>query len=64
EAKSYKILGSEVILTPQNTVAVDEKHGLTLMKLLNNLEEHDDVSRVSANYDISDEIMERIQEQL
>ncbi|MCX6999828.1 MAG: YebC/PmpR family DNA-binding transcriptional regulator [Candidatus Sumerlaeota bacterium] len=60
EAKTYKILNSEIAMIPNSTVRVDEKHGATLLKLLSTVEEHDDVSKVWANFDISDEIMERI----
>jgi YebC/PmpR family DNA-binding regulatory protein len=60
EAKTYKILNSEIAMIPNSTVRVDEKHAATLLKLLSTVEEHDDVSKVWANFDISDEIMERI----
>jgi len=42
---------------PQNTVEVDEKQAETLMKMLDTLEDSDDVQRVAANFEISDEIM-------
>ena len=45
---------------PQNTVAVDEKAAETLLKLLEALEDSDDVQRVAANFDISDDVMERL----
>jgi len=60
EAKTYKILNSEIAMIPNSTVRVDEKHAATLLKLLSTLEEHDDVSKVWANFDIPDEIMERV----
>ena len=46
---------------PQTLVAVnDEETARTLMKLLEILEDNDDVQRVQANFEIPDEIMERL----
>jgi transcriptional/translational regulatory protein YebC/TACO1 len=41
-------------------VEVDEHQAETLMKMLDTLEDSDDVQRVAANFDISDEIMARL----
>jgi|GEM_PF-6980137 len=43
------------------TKAVEGKEGETLVKLLNALDELDDVVNVSANFDLSDELMELLQ---
>jgi len=45
---------------PQNSVEIDEGAAQTLFKLLDVLEDSDDVQRVAANFDVSDEIMERL----
>ncbi|MBL1405896.1 MAG: YebC/PmpR family DNA-binding transcriptional regulator [Rhizobiales bacterium] len=45
---------------PQNTVPVEEAKAATLLKLIDILEEDDDVQNVYANFDISDEIMEKL----
>ncbi len=45
---------------PQNTVSVDEKVAETLFKLLDILDDNDDVQRVAANFEVADEIMERL----
>jgi len=45
---------------PQNSISVDEQAAGTLIKLLDVLEDNDDVQRVAANFDISEEIMERL----
>jgi len=60
DENDIKVLSSEIVMIPNSTVKLDEKHATTLMKLLNLLEEHDDVSKVSANFDIPDEIMEKL----
>ncbi|MEO0394310.1 MAG: YebC/PmpR family DNA-binding transcriptional regulator, partial [Pseudomonadota bacterium] len=45
---------------PQNTIPVNEEQAGTLLKLLDVLEDNDDVQTVSANFDIADEVMERL----
>ncbi|MAO54549.1 MAG: YebC/PmpR family DNA-binding transcriptional regulator [Rhodospirillaceae bacterium] len=45
---------------PQNSIAVDEGTAETLFKLIDALEDNDDVQRVSANFDVDDEVMERL----
>ena len=45
---------------PQSTVPVDEETAPSLFKLLETLEESDDVRAVSANFDVSDEVMEKL----
>ncbi len=45
---------------PQTTITVDAEHAPTLFKLLEALEESDDVQTVSANYDVSDQIMQKL----
>ncbi|MFA6465469.1 MAG: YebC/PmpR family DNA-binding transcriptional regulator [Desulfurivibrionaceae bacterium] len=48
-------------MVPKNTVEVaDEKTATSLMKLIDNLEDFDDVQKVHANFDIPDELMEKI----
>ena len=42
---------------PQNTIEVSEKEARTIIALLDVLEDNDDVQRVSANFEISDELM-------
>lgn len=64
EAKGYKVESSKIVMTPENTVPLDEQKGVSLMKLLNALEELDDVSNVSSNYEIPDDVMEKIMESL
>ena len=45
---------------PQNSIAVDEDTAQTLLKLIDALEDNDDVQRVAANFEVDDEIMERL----
>ena len=55
EAESVK-----AIWKPQNNVPVDEEKGSTLLKLLDALEEDDDVQNVYSNFEIDDEVMEKL----
>ena len=45
---------------PQTTTELDEKNAATLLKLLNVLEDNDDVQRLASNFEVSDEVMERL----
>ncbi len=61
EKEGFKPTTAEFTRIPQNTVAVtDEKTAQQVMKLLDKLEEHDDVQNVYMNFDIPDEIMEKL----
>jgi len=51
---------AELTWRPQTTVAIDEEKAQTMLKLLDVLDESDDVQRVSANFEISDDIMARL----
>ena len=45
---------------PNLTVDMDEKNAGTLLKLIDALDDDDDVQTVWGNYDISDEVMEKL----
>ncbi len=61
EAEGFKSTTAELTRIPQNTIEVtDEAVAGQIMKLLERIEEHDDVQNVYANFDISDEIMEKL----
>ncbi|RYE67796.1 MAG: YebC/PmpR family DNA-binding transcriptional regulator, partial [Rhizobiaceae bacterium] len=48
------------IWKPQNTIEVDEERALSLMKLIGNLEDDDDVQNVYSNFEVSDEVMAKL----
>ncbi len=52
--------GVKLAWRPQTQVAVDEAQAGTLLKLIEALDDDDDVQTVWGNYDISDEIMEKL----
>ena len=49
-----------LIWRPQNSVAVEETNATTLLKLYDTLDENEDVQNVFANFEISDEIMTKL----
>lgn len=51
---------AEVTMIPQNMTPIEGKQAESLMKMIDILEDNDDVQNVYANFDISDEEMERI----
>lgn len=61
EADGVKFIETSVAMVPQNTVEItDEKTARQILKLLESLEDHDDVQNVYANFDIPDDIMESV----
>jgi len=57
---NLQIMGAEIQRMPQNTVKLDRKSAESMLKLMEALEEHDDVQNVSANFDIDDDIIEEL----
>ncbi len=51
---------AKLIWKPQNTSPVDVDQGRTLFKLIAALEDDDDVQSVTANFEMSDEVMEAL----
>ncbi len=45
---------------PQNAIAIEEATAGTILRLLDILDDNDDVQRVAANFDISEDVMERM----
>jgi YebC/PmpR family DNA-binding regulatory protein len=60
EKAELPIMEAEVRRVPQNTVKLDRKAAESMMKLMEALDDQDDVQQVSANFDIDDEIMEEL----
>ncbi|NOQ45910.1 MAG: YebC/PmpR family DNA-binding transcriptional regulator [Desulfobulbaceae bacterium] len=61
EKNNVKFLEASIAMVPKNTIDVSiEKTARSLLKLLENLEDNDDVQKVHANFDIPDELMETL----
>lgn len=57
--KNIKVASSEVSMIPQTYVKLTGEDAEHMIKLMDELEEHDDVKNVFANFDISKEDMEK-----
>jgi YebC/PmpR family DNA-binding regulatory protein len=60
EAAGIGLSSAELTMIPKNTVALDESDARKTLRLLDALEENDDVQEVFANFDIPDEVMQAI----
>ena len=60
EAKFSEPRKASLVWRPQNTVAVNDEQGEKLLKLIENLNEHDDVQNVYANFEVSDALFSRM----
>ncbi|MCL4539736.1 MAG: YebC/PmpR family DNA-binding transcriptional regulator [Bacteroidetes bacterium] len=60
EDKGVTISNASLQLLPQNTVRVEGKEAEQVLKLMEALEEHDDVQNVFANFDIDDSVLAQL----
>ncbi|NLZ16237.1 MAG: YebC/PmpR family DNA-binding transcriptional regulator [Desulfobulbaceae bacterium] len=61
EANNFQFSDAGLVMIPRTTVEVsEEKTAQSILRLLESLEDHDDVQKVHANFDIPDEIMENL----
>ena len=60
EAKGIKCQDAEVTMIPTSSIKVEGGEAKQVLALIEALEDHDDVQQVYANFDISDEIMEQV----
>src|ERR1700759_3545300 len=60
EAKFGEPRKATLTWKPQNTVAVDDDKGEKLLKMIETLNEHDDVQNVSANFEVSDALVKKM----
>jgi YebC/PmpR family DNA-binding regulatory protein len=58
--KGIEPSSSEISLLPQTTVRLEGSQARQLLKLMDELEEHDDVQNVYANFDIPDDVMAEV----
>lgn len=60
EQAHIAVESAEITMLPKNYVALDEKAAEQMLRLMEALEDNDDVQNVYANFDIPDEIAERV----
>lgn len=63
ESAGFVVERAEVLQIPSTTKRVEGRDAETLLKLLDALEDHDDVQSVSSNFEMSDELIEQFQGQ-
>jgi YebC/PmpR family DNA-binding regulatory protein len=59
DKEKIAVSSAQVTLLPKSTVDVDARHVEQILKLTEELEDHDDVQNVSANFNIPSELMEQ-----
>lgn len=60
EAAGFKSESAEITMIPQTLIKLDGKQAETMLKMMERLEDNDDVQNVYANFDISEEDMENM----
>lgn len=60
EADGVEVLSSELAYRPTTTVELDEQQAGSLLRLVEALEDNDDVEAVYANFEVDDSILERL----
>jgi YebC/PmpR family DNA-binding regulatory protein len=60
EAAGVEVASSDVAMEPKSTVEVKGNDAKSLLKLIETLEEHDDVGEVHANFDIPDDVLQKL----
>jgi YebC/PmpR family DNA-binding regulatory protein len=60
ESAGIAFSSAELTMIPKNTVALDEADARKTLRLLDSLEDNDDVQEVFANFDIPDEVMQAL----
>jgi YebC/PmpR family DNA-binding regulatory protein len=61
EDKKITLESAEVSMIPKTTIALDEKKAGSVLSLYDALDEYEDVQNVYANFEISDEIMAKLE---
>ena len=60
EARFGEPHAAQILWRPKSTVPVDEESGQKLVRMIEGLEDSDDVQNVYANFEIADEVLERL----
>lgn len=58
--KSIPIASAEITRIPQTTIKLTERQAESMLKLYEALEDHEDVQKVHANFDIDEKVMEKL----
>lgn len=60
EDQSVAVSIAEMTMLPQNTIKLDEKSAEQMLKLMDALDDHDDIQEVFANFDIDDDVFAKV----
>jgi len=60
EKQNVVVASAEMTMIPQNTVKLDDKTAEQMLKLMDALDDHDDIQEVYANFDIDDEVFAKV----
>lgn len=59
----FKVLSAELVRQPKNEIQIrDPEKAAKVLKLMDNLQEHDDIQRIFANFDIPEEVLQQVYE--
>jgi len=61
EEDGYKFESADLAMIPDNEVSLDKSDAKKMLRLIEKIEDHDDIQDVYSNFDISDEIREEIE---
>jgi YebC/PmpR family DNA-binding regulatory protein len=59
ESKGLKYIKAHISMIPQSSVRIEADKAVQMLKLMEKMEDNDDVQNVYANFDIPDEVMEK-----
>jgi transcriptional/translational regulatory protein YebC/TACO1 len=57
--KEIKYIKAQVTMIPQSAVRLDADKAVQMLKMMEKMEDNDDVQHAYANFDIPDDIMEK-----
>ena len=60
ESKFGEPRKAALVWRPQNTIAIDDEQGEKVLKLIDSLDDHDDVQNVYANFEVSDALVAKM----
>jgi transcriptional/translational regulatory protein YebC/TACO1 len=60
EQAGIELLSADVVQRPSVRVPLEEAQAVTLMRLIETLEDSDDVNEVHANFDVDADVLERV----
>ena len=60
ESQGVVVANAELTMLPQNTVKLEEKSAEQMLKLMDALDDHDDIQEVFANFDIDDDVFAKV----